>query len=282
MAIYRLVVSNPPQAAVKAEEAARQLGLTPEQFRAKAAYVVPEIWFAHPDRERSEDTARALEAAGCRVAVTWSDTLVGFPARQRVRGFSFGDTALVVQLDGSEVAIPYDEPVVAVFCRPREQPPDLVQTGRPRRTSQMLTYRESLLEAAPVIGAPREGDASVPYLDLFIANGGGAARRFTVLQNAVSFSGLGRVQPRAATNMEALVGSCTDRFARATFDRRLVGMRLRHRGNARPAGAEHRRGFSYASPGLHALLMAVGQHLEGISQPELATRLAFLTLRGEG
>ncbi len=281
MATYRLVVSNPPQAGVNADEAARQLGLTPEQLQRKAAYTVPEIWFAHPDRERAEDSARALEAAGCRVSVTWSENLVGFPTRQRVRGFSFGDKELVVQLERSEVGIAYDEPVVAVFCRPREQPPDLAAAARPRRTSQILTYRDSLLEAAPGGAALTPGEEGVPYLDLFVANGGGA-RRFTVIQNAVNFSGLGRVQPRAATNMEALVGSCADRLARATFDRRLVGMRLRHRGNARPAGSEHRRGFSYASPGLHALLAAVGRPIEAISQPELATRLAFLTLSGEG
>lgn len=281
MATYRLVVSNPPQAGVNADEAARLLGLTPEQFQGKAAYTIPEIWFAHPDRERAEDSARALEAAGCRVTVTWSEHLVGFPTRQRVRGFAFGDKELVVQLEGGEVGIPYDEPVVAVFCRPREQPPDLAAVARPRRTSQILTYRDSLLEATPAVGALTPGDESVPHLDLFVANGS-EARRFTVIQNAVNFSGLGRVHPRTAANMEALVGSCSDRLARATFDRRLVGMRLRHRGNARRAGSEHRRGFSYASPGLYALLAAVGRPLEAISQPELATRLAFLTLSGEG
>jgi hypothetical protein len=280
MAIYRLVVSNPPQAGVDADAGARHLGLTPEQFQRKVAYTIPEIWFAHPDRERAEDTGRALMAAGCRVSVAWSEDLAGFPSRHRVRAFSFGDQGLAVQLDGDEVSIPYDEPIVAVFCRPREVPPDLAQAARPRRTSQMLTYRDSLLETGPG-GAAREPDDDVPHLDLFVANGG-APRRFTVLQNAVNFSGLGRVQPRAATNMEMLVGSCADRFSRAVFDRRLVGMRLRHHGNARPAGSEHRRGFSFASPGLHALLAAVGQHLEGISQPELATRLAFLTARVTG
>jgi len=281
MATYRLVVSNPPQAGVNADEAARLLGLTPEQFQGKAAYTIPEIWFAHPDRERAEDSARALEAAGCRVTVTWSEHLVGFPTGLRVRGFAFGDKELVVQLEGGEVGIPYDEPVVAVFCRPREQPPDLAAVARPWRTSQILTYRDSLLEATPAVGALTAGDESVPHLDLFVANGS-EARRFTVIQNAVNFSGLGRVHPRAAANMEALVGSCSDRLARATFDRRLVGMRLRHRGNVRRAGSEHRRGFSYASPGLHALLAAVGRPLEAISQPEFATRLAFLTLSGEG
>jgi hypothetical protein len=278
MSIYRLVVSNPPQAGVDAGAGARELGLTPEQFQRKVGYTIPEIWFAHPDRERAEDTAHALATAGCRVSVAWSEDLAAFPTRHRVRAFAFGDQGFALQLENNEVRIAYDEPIVAVFCRPRELPPDLAQAARPRRTSQMLTYRDSLLETTVTGGPAREADEDVPYLDLFVANGG-PARRFTVLQNAVNFSGLGRVQPRAATNMEALVGSCADRFARAVFDRRLVGMRLRQRGNARPAGSEHRRGFSFASPGLHALLAALGQHLEGISQPELATRLAFLTAR---
>lgn len=280
MAIYRLVVSNPPQAGADVDAGAQHLGLTPELFRRKVAYPIPEIWFAHPDRERAEETARALVAAGCRVTVAWSEDLVAFPSRHRVRAFSFSDQGLAVQVGGNEVSIPYDEPIVAVFYRPREVPPDLTAAARPRRAGRMLTYRDSLLETASA-GAVREADDEVPSLDLFVANGGGP-RRFTMLQNAVNFSGLGRVQPRAATNMEVLVGSCADRFSRAVFDRRLVGMRLRHRPNARPAGSEHRRGFSFASPGLRALLAAVGEHLEGISQAELATRLAFLTVRVAG
>jgi hypothetical protein len=79
--------------------------------------------------------------------------------------------------------------------------------------------------------------------------------------------------------MEALVGSCEDRFGRGHMDRRLVGMRLRARGHFRPAGSEHRRGFSFASPGLTALLAAVSDGLDHVSQPELSARLAFLTQR---
>jgi hypothetical protein len=60
------------------------------------------------------------------------------------------------------------------------------------------------------------------------------------------------------------------------MDKRLVGMRLRARLGRRAPGAEHRRGFSFASPGLLALLAALEQGLERVTQPELSTRLAFL------
>jgi hypothetical protein len=79
--------------------------------------------------------------------------------------------------------------------------------------------------------------------------------------------------------MEALVGSCEDRFGHGRVDRRLVGMRLRARGSVRPPGSEHRRGFSYASPGLAALLAAVSDGLDHVPQAELSARLAYLTQR---
>jgi hypothetical protein len=62
-------------------------------------------------------------------------------------------------------------------------------------------------------------------------------------------------------------------------DRRLVGMRLRTRVSRRAPGSEHRRGFSYASPGLLALLAALERGLDHVSQPELSTRLAYLSRR---
>ncbi|MDH3496027.1 MAG: hypothetical protein OER21_04635 [Gemmatimonadota bacterium] len=279
MATYRLVVSNPPQNGVDADEAARQLGLTPEQFRGKAAYSVPEVWFAHPDLERAADTARALLAAGCKVVVLSSDRLAEVPVRHRVRAFSFAEDGFVAHLDGSDIPVPYDYPVVAVFCRPREPAPDLAAAmARPRRSSGYLSYRDRILETAPATGMQDDtGTEAVPFLDLWLMHGA-EPTRLTISQNAVSFAGLGRVQPRAASNMEALVGSCEDRFGQTRVDRRLVGMRLRFRGGGpRPAGSEHRRGFSFASPGLHALLAAVSPGFEAVSQPELSTRLAVLT-----
>jgi len=144
----------------------------------------------------------------------------------------------------------------------------------------MLSYRDRLLEAASG-GGNVTGDASeyVPFLDLFVFDGA-TTGRIAVVQNAVNFAGLGRVEPSAASNMQALVESCEGHFVRARFDRRLVGMRVRSRwGESRPRGAEHRVGLSYASPGLLELLGSVDPALAEISQPELASRLVYLTQR---
>jgi hypothetical protein len=276
MSRYQIVVSDPPQQGARADEAARHLGLTPEQFLGKASYPVPEIWFAHPDGARAQDVAAGLRDAGCRIRALDADTLARFPSRRRVRAFSFDATGFVAHLDDGDTTLSYDEPVVAVFCRPREAA-ERASGPRARRSSGLFSYKDRVLESGPVVAAPEELD-DIPFLDLFVGTEG-RIQRLTMVQNALSFAGLGRLQPRAASNMEALVGNCEDRFGRGRVDRRLVGMRLRARGSIRPPGSEHRRGFSYASPGLSALLAAVSGGLDHLSQPELSARLAFLTQR---
>jgi hypothetical protein len=280
MTRYQLVVSDPPQQGANADDAARHLGLTPEQFLGKASYLIPEIWFAHPDAARVRETASALQDAGCRIQVVPAETLARFPARRRIRAFSFDARGFVAHLDDGDVTLSYEDPVVAVFCRPREGAGERGSAPRLRRTSSFFasSYKDRVLEAGPAVVASSEDLDDVPFLDLFV-RGNGAAQRLTVVQNAVSFAGLGRMQPRAASNMEALVGSCEDRFGHGRVDRRLVGMRLRARGSVRPQGSEHRRGFSYASPGLAALLAAVADGLDHLPQAELSARLAFLTQR---
>jgi len=279
MGHYTLVVSNPPQVDVDAERAAPLLGLTPEQFVSKATYTVPEIWFAHPDRARAGEVADALRGARCRVAVFDSGEFVGVPPRRRVRSFSFTDTGLVAHAEDEEAEVEYGAPLHAVFCRPREMASERPSGASARRSSSVFSLRDRLVEAsATPLEEDAEGDDTVPFLDLFLPLNG-AVRRLTVQQNAVSFAGLGRVQPRAAANMEALVGSCEDRFGAGRVDRRLVGMRLRTRVSRRAPGSEHRRGFSFASPGLLALLAALERGLDHVSQPELSTRLAYLSHR---
>lgn len=279
MGHYTLVVSNPPQLDVDPGQAAPLLGLTPEQFTAKVRYSVPEIWFAHPDPVRATEVADALRGARCRVAVFDSGELVAVPPRSRVRGFSFTDRGLVAQVEGEEAEVDYSQPVHAVFCKPRETGSERPSGGTARRSSSFFSLKDRLTDTSgSVHDEGSDGDEAVPFLDLYLPVNG-SVRRFTIQQNSVSFAGLGRVQPRAAANMEALVGSCEDRFGADHVDRRLVGMRLRTRVSRRAPGAEHRRGFSFASPGLLALLSALEKGLEHVSQPELSTRLAYLSHR---
>jgi hypothetical protein len=133
----------------------------------------------------------------------------------------------------------------------------------------LFSYTDRVLEGGSAVVASEDVD-DIPFLDLFLG-GDGAAQRLTVMQNAVSFAGLGRMQPRAAANMEALVGSWEDRFGRGRVDRRLVGMRLRAR--AACAARSGQRGFSSAARS--RILAARGRRARS---PGRAVRpLAFLT-----
>jgi len=279
MTHYRMLVANPPHGAVDADRGGATLGLAPTQFIGKARYTVPEIWFADHDPGVVDACKAQLEAAGCRVMPLDVGELTSVPPRSRVRTFEFDDNGFVAHCEGGDVTVAYNRPLVGIFCRPREPGP---QAGArtSRRTSSMLSYRDRLLEAAGG-GGGVAGDTAdfVPFLDLFVFDGA-TTGRIAVLQNTVNFSGLGQVEPRAANNMQALVETCEGHFARARFDRRLVGMRVRSRwGEARPRGAEHRVGYSFASPGLLDLLGSVDPRLAEISQPELSSRLAYLTQR---
>lgn len=277
MGHYTLVVSNPPQQSPDAGLAAPLLGLTAEQFQAKASYTVPEIWFAHPDVERARDVAAALREAECRVSVFDSGELVAVPPRSRVRSFSFTERGLVAHLESEDAEVAYDVPVQGVFCRPRDGGGERSSLPGARRSSSVFSLKDRLVETGG--GAAHDeggGEDSTPFFDIYMPVEG-KVRRFTVQQTGVNFSGLGRVQPRAADNMDLLVGRYEDRFGAERLDRRLVGMRIRSRLSRRARGSEHRRGFSYASPGLLALLAALERGLEHVSQPELSTRLAYLS-----
>ncbi len=279
MVNHTLVVSNPPQNGVNAAEVARHLGLTPEEFHGKVGYGVPEIWFADTDAGRVRQAGEVLQALGCKVTVMTSGDLLSVPRRVRVRSFSFTETGFVAHLDGSILTIAYDLPIVAIYCKPRETGPDLRTAGARRRTSGFMSFRDRIMEVgAGVESEAGDAEGAVPFLDIYVSSGT-RPTRITVLQNAVDFSGLGHMEPRAASNMAALVENCEDRFNEATFDRRLEGMRLRLQRSRRGSGAEHRRGYSFASPALTELLSSISGDLPNLSQSEFSARLAFLTDR---
>lgn len=280
MANYSLVVSNPPQNGLDVETASLHLGLEPAEVRGKAAYQVPEIWFANTERELADDTAAALRAAGGHVTVAHGGELANTPPRHKVKSFSFGERGLVAHCADGDHSIAHDQPVVLVYCRPRASAPDL-GSARPRRSSGFVSVADRILETRTSGGYSAEvrDPGSVPFLDIYLQQNGGQSW-LRVIQNAVDYSGLGEVQPRAASNLSALVERCEDLFGTQRVDRRLEGMRLRRgEGRVRAPGSEHRRGYSFASPGLHALLEEISPGLEQIGQSELSTRLAYITKR---
>lgn len=296
MATYTLVVSNPPHGEVDPARAAPGLGLSPAELRMKANYPVPEIWLASTEVGEMERSAEELGAAGLKVVVVPGDALGALPPREEAKRFQLADAGLVVTLESGDVTIPYEASVTAVYCTPRQAAGlDGASTGgrsgltegMARRSSSVFMTRDSLVGfgglggRSGAVGGAEAGPAESSFLDLYFTAGSGA-RRITVMQNSVDFSGLGEMAlPNATTNMELLVQECEDRFTSGAVDRRLVNMQPRQRPMVGRPAADHpeRKGFSFATEALNRLLESISPELKGASQFELSSRLAFLTSR---
>ncbi len=282
MTYTSLIISNPPHhRQVDHETAASYFGLPVVSVRMKTNYPIPEIWFAETDLKRLESTAAHLAESGYNIIHTPAEHLAAIPTARSVSSFEFTDTALVAQVGDEEVSVAYDLPLLAVFCQPV---PHQAATGSRAlrdvigsRTSGFLSMQEP---------APRISDAlrdmeheHSPFLDVYVPQNG-VPLRLSVIQTEVDYAGLRMTWRRASDNMLLFVAECQDHFKQAKFDRRLVGMRMRKtltvtEQTARP---HHRRsGFSYATTTLVNLMDSISEDLHDMSQPELSSRLVYLT-----
>ena len=247
MSLPQLVISHPPHGAVDTRRAAPVLSLLPVEMGLKAGYAIPEIWLALPD---ASAPAAELAAAGLSVSIVPAEEFRDLPAQQAVEGFAFEGTKLVVEQDDAESVITPDLPVVAVACTP---------TGQGEGTG-----------------------ASGAFVDLYV-HLDGVLRRYGVVQSVTDFSGLAGVAMLSATaRLAKFVSDCEARLTRAVVDRRLLHLQLRRRTAAPPPGQPQRKGFSYASAGFRELMLQLSPDLADLSQPEVCSRLVYLTLRGDG
>ena len=277
-----LIISDPPHHHVVDQEAAASyFGMPVVSVRMKTNYPIPEIWFAETDLKRLESTAAHLAESGLSIILTPAERVAAIPVARPVSSFEFTETALVAQVGDEEVSVAYDLPLLAVFCQP--VPHQAAKGSRAlrdvigSRTSGFLAMQEQ---------APRVSDAMrdmehehSPFLDLYVPQNG-VPLRLSVVQTDVDYAGLRMTWRRASDNMLLFVAECQDHFKQAKFDRRLVGMRMRKTLTVteQTATPHHRRsGFSYATTTLVNLMDSISDDLHDISQPELSSRLVYLT-----
>jgi hypothetical protein len=238
-----LVLSHPPhRGEVDLKLAAPVLGLAPADLRLKIKYPVPEIWAAEP-APAAQAAAATLTQAGFRVVAIPGTALAAIPERNPVVSFAFEEHGLIMR-GAEQGTLEYDAAVIGVLFTPR----------------------------------PGESkDAPVPaFLDLY-AIVRGHLRRWTCLQGATGFGGMGQRQSASfGMNVHAFAGDLGRRFAKCTLDERLVNMQVRRRIGAPPPGVV-RRGYSYATASLNDLLDSLAPGLSQIEHEDLASRLAFLT-----
>ncbi len=240
----------------------------------KAAYGVPEIWFAQEDRAALEETAAALTKAGLRTVVVEGSGLVDIPPQSPAVPVAFEDDGLYIDGNGSERMVAYDTPAIAVFGRPHPSEGQEQRTGA--SISAQLSSRGRLRRRTPILAEEGASDFSA-FLDLYLPSDEGL-RRISIVNGVTDVSGLPQdlAGPFGIFNV---VKECEARFHNARFDRRLVDMRLRGVRLVVPPRSPHRTGFSYATTALAELLGSLSPNLGDASQPDLSSRLAYLTVR---
>ncbi len=277
MNALHLLISDPPHGDTAAAEVASRFGLTAAEVQMKANYGVPEIWFAEDDEARLAGIAEALATAGLRTVLVAGSDLVEIPGQSPADSFAFTDEGMQGERDESGWTLAYDAPITAVFSRPRVYLPDGRAPSRSsaslRRDPLVSMVRGSVAQRGPD-GGQVESEAS-PFLDLYALSDDGL-QRISIVQEITSSS-----LPHGLSAMQNLVSECETRFENAYIDRRLMDMTIRASANV-VTGVDFeadRSGFSYATEALTHLLASLSPDLRGISQPDLSSRLAYLTNR---
>ncbi|MGQ0561112.1 MAG: hypothetical protein ACT443_04465 [Gemmatimonadota bacterium] len=254
-----LLVSNPPHPHVDAQVAASVLGLLPVDANLKIRYSVPEIWLADTDAAVVEQATTRLRAGGMRCVIITGDDLLEVPTPLLVPSFALGERSVTLMAGDQGIEIAHDHSPVIVSSTPRPAegaPPSLRTTIAPGVEVRDLCH----------------------FVHFYLAGG----LRLAVYAELVDFAGLGdQIGSSQSGNMARFAQLLQQRLTHARFDNRLLNMQLRRRlaHGVPPNLRESRKGYSFASPGLDALLAAISPKLLSISQPELSSRLAYLTTR---
>lgn len=270
-----LVVADPPHGDVDYEAVANVLGLKVDDARLKIGFPAPEVLMAS-DLEHAMEFAGSLKGAGVRVAMIDGRELVGLPWPAPASSFEFDREGLTVtsQNDGSE--LPYDVPVVGIYCEPPAGfppggPGGDDTHGRSDRTSDYpgLAIAESIEWMA--------------VLDLYSTRDG-EVRRISIARDLCDFAGLGDMKrPTRTENMAMTVAECERRFTHLQIDRRLVNVRPRQRFLAGDTGFDMdlRKLFSFGTLLLRQALESISPELRDLTQYELGSRLAYVLSRQE-
>lgn len=265
-----LVVSNPPHGAVDARRAAPPLGLTPAEATLKLHYPVPEIWLTFQSRAEADPVAEELVAAGLHLTLVAAEELGRIPARVEVQSFAIHEAGLVLLAD-QRATIGRADPVIAVFCAPREagagegREPGSRHSGPIRATGEHSVMQDTR-----------------GFLDLYLT-AAGRLRRLGVVQGVTDFSGFGEAAlPSPAGNLIKFDREIESHFPNAKVDRRLALLQARRRTaatgvQARPGPS--RKGLTYGTTELKELLASISPELKDASEYELSSRLAYLTRR---
>lgn len=250
------------------EAVASILKLSIEDARLKVGFQAPEVMRA-ADWDRAREVAESLGRVGLNVAMVNGRELERIPWPEPVLAFRFGDESLDLRMHAGDVSVPYDAPVMGVFCKP----PDSFEL---RPTTGLGPDTQGLAVA--------EAFEWMPRLDLYVVRDG-KLRRLTLVQDVADFSGLGAVPAgMGEQGLAGMLAACRLRFPDLELDTRLENVRPRQRFVAGEAGfdIDLRKMYSFGTLLLRSTLEAISPELRDLTHYELGSRLAYVLSRHGG
>lgn len=258
-----LVVSDPPHGDVDLGAAAELLSLDLAGTRLKVQFPAPEV-LAASDTAEAEAFAASLRETGLCVTVLDGRKLVGLPWPRPASSVAFDERGLTAELRGALVHVPYDQPLVAIHCKP------------PRGFSM-----KSEVDAASVVErgdgpAVAEAIQWTEILDLYYRDAG-ELHRLSIVPELADLSGVNGQGSSAAGTMGRLVDAFHERFTHLHYDGRLRDVRPRARFVMGEAGfnPDQRKRYSFGTLLLCHILDQISAELRDVPQYELGSRLAY-------
>jgi hypothetical protein len=238
VAEHYLLVTDPPHRDADQETAAKCLGWSVAEVRARLPHPAPEIWHAELDADGARDKAKLLIGAGFKMALVRGKVLAAVPAADPVSAISLSDGGFSLATSSGTLEVPREAHVVAVVAHPKEVLPETLHPG------------EDEVPAAL-------------FVDVYV-QAGKRWRAGRLEATHVEFSGLGVLkQATAAANVRIITDELEARFSDAQVDQRLMHVNYRH---ANVSGRT-----------MPELLTAISPKLQECGRFDLASRLVFLT-----
>ena len=237
------------------------LGLEPANASLKIGFAAPEV-MRSSDRARALPFAEMLSDTGMNVKVIDGEDLARVPWPQPISSMSFGPDGLVGSFRGRTVTVRYEEPVLAVFCKPP------LNYTRPSAIPSLTPSNKGIQIAEALDG--------MAILDLY-ARRGAQLERITIAQDVADFSDLGELQGGSPVeSLKATLAECGRRFARLTVDARLENVRPRRRFVPGDAGFDMdlRKHYSFGTLLLRHALGEISADLKDLPHYEYGSRLA--------
>ena len=262
-ASLHLVVGDPPHSSrVDHQALADALGLELATMSLKIGFSAPEV-FRCAERARALPFAHLLADAGFKVTVIEGNELARVPWPVPISSMSFGPDGLVCGFRGRTLTLRYEDPVLAVFCKPP------LNYTRPKSIPPLTEASRGVAIAEALDG--------MAILDLYTRRGG-QLERITIAQDVVDFTDLGELRGGSpAESLKATLSECMHRFKRMTVDARLDNVRPRRRFVAGEAGFDMdlRKHYSFGTLLLRHALEEISPDLKDLPHYEYGSRLAY-------